>query len=82
MTPQEVTNDVLARMPQRNRLPELTDHENAEMYKKASRAMRDYKAGKPPAMKIPLSDIPKILEDLRAQLRQEEQERGQGQEQQ
>ena len=46
MTPQEVTNDVLARMPQQNRLPELTDHENAEMYKKASRAMRDYRRSK------------------------------------
>lgn len=73
MTPQEVTNDVLARMPQQNRLPELTDHENAEMYKKVCQAMRDRKAGKPPAKRVPLSDIPKILEDLRTQLREQEQ---------
>ena len=73
MTPHEVDSDVLARMPQQSRLPELTDHENAEMYKKVSKAMRDYKAGIPPAMRVPLSDIPKILEDLRAQLREQEQ---------
>lgn len=81
MTPQEVTNDVLARMPQQNRLPELTDHENAEMYKAVCRAVRDHRAGKPPAMRIPLSDIPKIIEDLRAQLREQEQTDGRGQEQ-
>ena len=46
MTPQEVTNDVLARMPQQSRLPELTDHENAEMYKKVCRAVRNYRRGK------------------------------------
>ena len=73
MTPQEVTNDVLARMPQQNRLPELTDHENAEMYKKVCKAMREFKSGKPPAKRVPLSDIPKILENLRAQLREQEQ---------
>ena len=73
MTPQEVTNDVLARMPQQNRLPELTDHENAEMYKKVCRAVRNRRAGKPPAMRVPISDIPKIIEDLRAQLREQEQ---------
>ena len=72
MTPQEVTNDVLARMPQQNRLPELTDHENAEMHKKVCQGMRDLKSGNPPAMRVPLSDIPKILEDLRAKLREQE----------
>ena len=72
MTPQEVTNDVLARMPKQNRLPELTEHENAEMYKKVRQAMRDHKAGKPPAKRVPLNDIPKILEDLKARLREQD----------
>lgn len=80
MTPHEVTSDVISQMPQGSRLPELTDHENAEMYKKVSRAMRDYKAGKPSAMRVPLSDIPKILEGLRAQLREQEQAKEQDQE--
>ena len=80
MTPHEVTSDVISRMPPGARLPELTDHENAEMYKKVSRAIRDYKAGKPPAMSVPLSDIPKILEGLRAQLREQEQAKEQDQE--
>ena len=70
MTPQEVTNDVLARMPSGCRLPELTDHENAEMYKAVSRAVRARQMGKPPAKRIPKSDIPKILSDLRAKLQE------------
>ena len=74
MTPQEVTNDVLARMPQQNRLPELTDHENAEMYKKVCRAVQSRLDGKPPAKRIAKSDIPRILSDLRAQLQKQEQE--------
>ena len=74
MTPQEVTNDVLARMPQQNRLPELTDHENAEMYKKVCRAVQARLDGKPPAMRIAKSDIPRILSDLRAQLKEQERE--------
>ena len=79
MTPQEVTNDVLARMPSGCLLPELTDHENVEMYKKVCRAVRDHRAGKPPAMRVPLSDIPKIIEDLRAKIREQEQAEEQGQ---
>lgn len=82
MTLHEVDSDVIARMPQQNRLPELSDHENAEMYKKVCKAMRDRKAGKPPAMRVPLSDIPKILEDLRGQLREQEQAEEQNREQQ
>ena len=73
MTLHEVDCDVLSRMPQQNRLPVLTDHENAELYKSVNRAVRDFKAGKPPAMSVPVSDIPKILADLRAQLKEQEQ---------
>ena len=60
MTPQEVTNDVLARMPKQNRLPELTDHENAEMYKKVRQAMRDHKAGKPLPSGFLLTTFPRF----------------------
>ena len=74
MTPQEVTNDVLARMPKQNRLPELTDHENAEMYKAVCRAVKNRQEGKPPAKRITKSSIPKFIEDLRAQLREEGQQ--------
>ena len=73
MTIHEVDCDVIATMPPQNRLPVLTDHENAEMYKKVCKAVRDHKAGKPPAKRVPIRDIPKILEDLRAQLREQEQ---------
>ena len=72
MTIHEVDCDVIASMPPQNRLPVLTDHENAEMYKKVCKAVRDYKAGKPPAKRVPIGDIPKILEDLREQLREQE----------
>ena len=72
MTLHEVDCDVLERMPQQNRLPALTDHENAEMYKLVNQAVREFKSGKPPAMRVPLRDIPKILEDLRAQLKEQE----------
>ena len=80
MTPHEVTSDVISRMPPGACLPGLTDHENAEMYKKVSRAIRDHKAGKAPAMRVPLSDIPKIMEGLRAKLREQEQAGEQDQE--
>lgn len=72
MTLHEVDCDVLERMPQQNRLPGLTDHENAEMYKLVNQAVREFRSGKPPAMRVPLKDIPKILEDLRAQLKEQE----------
>ena len=45
MTLHEVDSDVIARMPPQSRLPELTDHENAEMYKKVCKAMRNYRRG-------------------------------------
>ena len=80
MTPQEVTNDVLARMPKQNRLPELTDHENAEMYKAVCRAVNAREQGRPPAKRVARSDIPKILEDLREQIRDQGQEHNRGQE--
>ena len=68
MTPHEVDQDVLARIPATNyRPPQMNDHEYAEMYKAVCRGMKAFKEGKPPALEIPLSDIPKILEDLRAQ---------------
>ena len=73
MTIHEVDCDVIARMPPQNRLPVLNDHENAEMYKKVCKAVQDRKNGKPPAKRVPIGDIPKILEDLRTQLREQEQ---------
>ena len=73
MTLHEVDSDVIARMPQQNRLPELTDHENAEMYKKVCRAVQARLDGKPPAKRIAKSDIPRILSDLREQLKKQEQ---------
>lgn len=72
MTPYEVNCDVLTQMPPQSRLPELSDYENAEMYKKVCQAVRDHQAGKPPAMRVPLSDIPRMLAELRAQLQAEE----------
>ena len=73
MTPHEVDCDVLARIPATNyRPPQMSDHEYAEMYKAVCRAMKAFKEGKPPALKIPLSDIPKMLENLRAQQQEQE----------
>ena len=72
MTLHEIDSIVLERMPAVSRLPGLTDHENAETYRMVSKAMRDFKAGKPPAMRVAVRDIPKILEDLRAQLKEQE----------
>ena len=76
MTLHEVDSDVIARMPQQNRLPELTDHENAEMYKAVCRAVKNRQEGKPPAKRIAKNSIPKFIEDLRAQLREEGQQQG------
>ena len=77
MTLQEVDSDVLAQMPSGCRLPELTDHENAEMYKAVCRAVKAHKDGKPPALRFNLRDVPRMLEDLRARLQEQESEREQ-----
>ena len=77
MTLHEVDCDVLARMPQQNRLPVLTDHENAELYKLVNQAVREFRSGNPPAMRVPIKDIPKILEGLRAQLKEQEKDEAQ-----
>ena len=77
MTPYEVTNDVISRMPPGARLPELTDHENAEMYKAVCRAVKAHREGKPPALRINLRDVPQMQEDLRTRLREQESDREQ-----